>query len=165
MKITLTEDQIKMLEAWAQDEAAFQKQLNDIRTQTRLDSIKDENEKARQQILDEFEKQRQEILQNDKLTSDQRTILKLELATQEQQALAAFQQTLDEANAIKEIEKLDAEMVKAENDFNLQKDLLFQKQALIDSQYAADLISQADYNAATESNTDARIELDKNNIN
>ena len=52
-------------------------------------------------------------------------------------------------------------MVKAENDFNLQKDLLDQKQALIDSQYAADLISQADYNAATEANTDARIELDK----
>jgi hypothetical protein len=155
------EEKLKMLEKQAEDEAAFQKQLNDIRTQTRLDGIKDENEKARQQILVEFEKQRQEILENDKLTSEQRTILGLELATQEQQALAAFQQTLDEANAIKEIEKLDAEMVKAENDFNLQRDLLFQKQALIDSQYAADLISQADYNAATEANTDARIELDK----
>jgi tRNA(Leu) C34 or U34 (ribose-2'-O)-methylase TrmL len=155
------EEKLKMLEKQAEDEKAFQKQLNDIRTQTRLDGIKDENEKARQQILDEFEKQRQEILENDRLTSEQRTILKLELATQEQQALAAFQQTLDEANAIKEIEKLDAEMVKAENDFNLQKNLLFQKQALIDSQYAADLISQADYNAATEANTDARIQLDK----
>jgi tRNA(Leu) C34 or U34 (ribose-2'-O)-methylase TrmL len=155
------EEKLKMLEKQAEDEKAFQKQLNDIRTQTRLDGIKDENKKARQQILNEFEKQRQEILENDRLTSEQRTILKLELATQEQQALAAFQQTLDEANAIKEIEKLDAEMVKAENDFNLQKDLLFQKQALIDSQYAADLISQADYNAATEANTDARIDLDK----
>lgn len=155
------EEKLKMLEKQAEDEKAFQKQLNDIRTQTRLDGIKDENEKARQQILNEFEKQRQEILENDRLTSEQRTILKLELATQEQQALAAFQQTLDEANAIKEIEKLDAEMVKAENDFNLQKDLLVQKQALIDSQYAADLISQADYNAATEANTDARIDLDK----
>jgi len=155
------EEKLKMLEKQAEDEAAFQKQLNDIRTQTRLDGIKDENEKARQQILVEFEKQRQEILENDRLTSEQRTILGLELATQEQQALAAFQQTLDEANAVKEIEKLDAEMVKAENDFNLQRDLLVQKQALIDSQYAADLISQADYNAATEANTDARIDLDK----
>ena len=155
------EEKLKMLEKQAEDEAAFEKQLNDIRTKTRLDGIKDENEKARQQILVEFEKQRQEILENDRLTSEQRTILGLELATQEQQALAAFQQTLDEANAIKEIEKLDAEMVKAENDFNLQKDLLDQKQSLIDSQYAADLISQADYNAATEANTDARIELDK----
>jgi len=155
------EEKLKMLEKQAEDEAAFQKQLNDIRTQTRLDSIKDENEKARQQILVEFEKQRQEILENDRLTSEQRTILKLELASQEQQALAAFQQTLDEANAVKEIEKLDAEMVKAANDFNLQRDLLVQKQALIDSQYAADLISQADYNAATEANTDARIDLDK----
>ena len=155
------EEKLKMLEKQAEDEAAFEKQLNDIRTKTRLDGIKDENEKARQQILVEFEKQRQEILENDRLTSEQRTILGLELATQEQQALAAFEKTLEEANAIKEIEKLDAEMVKAENDFNLQKDLLFQKQALIDSQYAADLISQADYNAATEANTDARIELDK----
>ena len=155
------EEKLKMLEKQAEDEAAFEKQLNDIRTKTRLDGIKDENEKARQQILVEFEKQIQEILENDRLTSEQRTILGFELATQEQQALAAFEKTLEEANAIKEIEKLDAEMVKAENDFNLQKDLLFQKQALIDSQYAADLISQADYNAATEANTDARIELDK----
>lgn len=154
-------DNEKKLKDDAQNEAAFQKQLNEIRTQTRLAGIKDENEKAREQILLEYDKQRQEILDNEKLTADQKTALVKELATQEKQALAAFQQTLDEANAIKEIEKLDAEMVKAENNFSLQKDLLFQKQALIDSQYAADLISQADYNAATEANTDARIELDK----
>jgi hypothetical protein len=157
----LEEEKLKMLQKQAEDEAAFQKQLNDIRTQTRLDGIKDENEKAREQILIEFERQRQAILENDRLTSEQRTILGLELAKQEQQALAAFQQGLDEANALKELEMLDAEMAKAENDFNLQRDLLNQKQALIDAQYAADLISQDNYNAATAANTDARIELDK----
>jgi hypothetical protein len=157
----LEEEKLKMLQKQAEDEAAFQKQLNDIRTQTRLDGIKDENEKAREQILIEFERQRQEILENDRLTSEQRTILGLELATQEQQALAAFQQGLDEANALKELEMLDAEMTKAENDINLQRDILDQKQALINAQYAADLISQDNYNAATAANTDARIELDK----
>jgi hypothetical protein len=157
----LEEEKLKMLQKQAEDEAAFQKQLNDIRTQTRLDGIKDENDKAREQILIDFEKQRQEILENDRLTSEQRTILGLELATQEQQALAAFQQGVDEANAVKELEKLDAEMTKAENDINLQRDILGQKQALINAQYAADLISQDNYNAATAANTDARIELDK----
>ena len=58
------EEKLKMLEKQAEDEAAFEKQLNDIRTKTRLDGIKDENEKARQQIIVEFEKQRQEILEN-----------------------------------------------------------------------------------------------------
>jgi hypothetical protein len=157
----LEEEKLKMLQKQAEDEEAFQKQLNDIQTQTRLDGIKDENEKAREQILIEFEKRRQEILENDRLTSEQRTILSLELAKQEQQALAAFQQGLDEANALKELEKLDAEMVKAENDFNKQRDLLDQKQALLDAQYAADLISQADYNAATSANSEERKKIDK----
>jgi hypothetical protein len=145
----------------ADKEAEFQKQLNEIRTQTRLEGIKDENEKAREQILLEYQKQRDEILNNEKLTSEQKTALQLELAQQEQQALATLQESIDEANAFKELERLDAEMKKAENDFETQRTLLDQKQALIDAQYKYDLEKQAEYNAATEANTNARIELDK----
>jgi hypothetical protein len=143
------------------EDAEVLKKLNDIRTQIRLDGIKDENEKAREQILLEFQKQRDDVLANEKLTSDQKTAFILTLKEQENQQLTTLQESIDDANAIKEIEKLDAEMVKAENDFKLQRDLLDQKQALIDELYKYDLDAQDKYNAATKENTDARIELDK----
>ena len=142
-------------------EQEFQKRLNDIRTEIRLAGIKDENEKARQQILLDFESKRQEVLDNEKLTADQRTALILTLKEQEDQQLKALQLTIDEANTAKELEKLDAEMKKAENDFEMQRTLLDQKQALIDAQYKDDLDAQEKYNAATEANTNARIELDR----
>ena len=142
-------------------EQEFQKRLNDIRTEIRLAGIKDENEKAKAQILLDFESKRQEVLANEKLTADQRTALILTLKEQEDQQLQALQFTIDEANTLKEIEKLDAEMKKAENDFEMQRTLLEQKQALIDAQYQDDLDAQEKYNAATEANTNARIELDR----
>jgi hypothetical protein len=142
-------------------EADFQKRLNDIRTEIRLAGIKDENEKAKQQILLDFESKRQDVLANEKLTADQRTALILALKDQEDQQLKTLQQTIDLANSEKAIAELDKEMRDADASFQIQKNLIDQKQILLDQQYADDLISQADYNAATEANTDARIELDK----
>ena len=142
-------------------EEAFQKQLNDIRTQIRLEGIKDENEKAREQILIEFEKQRQEVLENEKLTAEQKTALALELAQQEQQALSALQQSIDEQNAIKELEALDAKMKENELDLQMQKDLLDQKEALNQQYYEMGKISEEQYTENVRANSQARIELDK----
>lgn len=141
--------------------AEFLKIQNEIRTQTRLEGIKDENEKAREQLAIEYQKQRNELLNNEKLTAEQKTSLLLDLKDQEKQAIDALQKSFDEANTMKELEKLDAEMKKAETDFEMQRTLLDQKQALIDAQYKYDLDKQAEYNAATEENTNARIELDR----
>lgn len=141
--------------------AEFLKIQNEIRTQTRLDGIKDENEKAREQLAIEYQKQRDEILNNEKFTAEQKTSLLLDLKNQEKQALDTLQKSFDEANTMKELEKLDAEMKKAETDFEMQRTLLDQKQALIDAQYKYDLDKQDEYNAATEENTNARIELDR----
>lgn len=145
----------------ADQEEAFQKQLNEIRTQTRLDGIKDENEKARQQILLEYEKQRQEVLDNEKLTAEQKTALALELAQQEQQALAALQFTIDEQNLAKELEALDKQMQDSEMDFKLQRDLLDQKELLLEEFYSNGKEKDDEYTRAIQENTDARIELDK----
>jgi hypothetical protein len=141
--------------------AEFLKIQNEIRTQIRLEGIKDENEKAREQLAIEYQKQRDELLNNEKLTAEQKTSLLLDLKDQEKQALDALQKSIDEQNALKELERLDAEMKKSESDFETQRSLLDQKQALIDAQYKYDLDKQAEYNAATEANTNARIELDK----
>jgi len=151
----------RLAEINKQYEEDFQKRLNDIRTEIRLASIKNENEKAKQQILLDFEARRKELLDNEKLTSDQKTALKLELAQQEKQQLDALQQSIDLANSEKAIAKLDKEMKDADTTLKIQKDLLDKKQALLDEQYKNDLISQEKYNMATEENTDARKELDK----
>lgn len=142
-------------------EAAFQKQLNDIRTQIRLEGIKDENEKAREQILIEFEKQRQEVLENEQLRADQKTALALELAQQEQQALAALQLTIDQQKAADDLAELERDMAQADLSFQIQRDLLDQKQALLQEQLDSGLITEKAYTEAIRENVDARIELDK----
>ena len=142
-------------------ETEFQKQLNEVRTQIRLEGIKDENEKAREQILVEFEKQRQDVLDNEKYTAAQKETLKLELAKQEQQALDALQLSIDQANAEKELQKLDAEMKQADLSFQIQRNLIDEKQMLLDEQLQKGLITEAAYTEAVKANADARIEIDK----
>lgn len=145
----------------ADKEEAFQKQLNEIRTQTRLEGIKDENEKARQQILLDYEKQRLEIFENEKLTAEQKTALALELATQEQQALAALQLTIDQQAAAEDLAELEREMAQADLSFQIQRNLLDQKEALLTEQLEAGLITEKAYTEAIRENVNARIELDK----
>lgn len=145
----------------ADKEEAFQKQLNEIRTQTRLEGIKDENEKARQQILLDYEKQRLEIFENEKLTAEQKTALALELATQEQQALAALQLTIDQQAAAEDLAEIEREMAQADLSFQIQRNLLDQKEALLTEQLEAGLITEKAYTEAIRENVDARIELDK----
>lgn len=145
----------------ADKEEAFQKQLNEIRTQTRLEGIKDENEKARQQILLDYEKQRLEIFENEKLTAEQKTALVLELATQEQQALAALKLTIDQQAAAEDLAELEREMAQADLSFQIQRNLLDQKEALLNEQLEAGLITEKAYTEAIRENVDARIQLDK----
>jgi hypothetical protein len=145
----------------AEKEAEFQKQLNEIRTQTRLEGIKDENEKAREQILIEYQKQRDEVLNNEKLTSEQKTALQLELAQQEQQALATLQESIDLANSERAIAELDMQMKEAEASFQIQKDLIDQKEALSLEQFQKGLINEQQYNEALKGYSEARMEIDK----
>jgi hypothetical protein len=145
----------------AEKEADFQKSLNEIRTAIRLEGIKDENEKARQQILLDFEKQREEVLNNEKLTADQKIALQLELAQQEQQQLAALQLTIDQQNAERALLELDMQMKEADASFQIQKDLIDKKEALSLEQFQNKLINEQQYNEALKGYSDARIEIDK----
>lgn len=145
----------------AEKEKAFQEELNAIITETRLAGIKDENEKAREQIILDFEKRRQETLENEQLTAEQKTDLLKALKIQEDQALKTLQQSMDEQNAIKQLEALDAKMKENEMDFQMQKDLLDKKDALLKEFYESGKISDQEYTDAIKANADARIEIDK----
>jgi hypothetical protein len=142
-------------------EQEFQKRLNDIRTEIRLAGIKDENEKARQQILLDFESKRQDILANEKLTGEQRIALQLELAQQEQQQLAALQLTIDQQNAEKALADLDMQMKEADANYQIQKDLIDRKEALSLEQYQQGLINEQQFNEAMKGYSEARIEIDR----
>lgn len=147
-------------EADAQEQE-FQKRLNDIRTEIRLAGIKDENEKARQQILLDFEARRQEVLDDEKLTAEQRTALQLELAQQEKQQLDALQLTIDQQNAEKALVELDRQMKEADASFQIQKDLIDKKEALSLEQFQKGLINEQQYNEALKGYSEARIEIDR----
>jgi len=142
-------------------EQEFQKRLNDIRTEIRLAGIKDENEKARQQILLDFESKRQDILANEKLTGEQRIALQLELAQQEQQQLAALQLTIDQQNAEKALADLEMQMKEADASYQIQKDLIDRKEALSLEQYQQGLINEQQFNEAMKGYSEARIEIDR----
>jgi hypothetical protein len=145
----------------AEKDAAFEKQLNDIRTQIRLEGIVDENEKAREQILIEYEKQRAEVLENEQLTAEQKTDLLKALKDQEDQALKALQLTIDQQKAADDIAELEREMQQADLSFKIQKDLLDKKAALIEASYTQGLISEKEFTEQMKANSDARSELDK----
>ena len=145
----------------AEKDAAFEKQLNDIRTQIRLEGIIDENEKAREQILIEYEKQRAEVLENEQLTAEQKTDLLKALKDQEDQALKALQLTIDQQKAADDIAELEREMQQADLSFKIQKDLLDKKAALIEASYTQGLISEKEFTEQMKANSDARSELDK----
>jgi hypothetical protein len=148
----------------AEKEKEFQKELNDIITQTALDGIKDENEKARIQILDDFAKRRQDTLDNEKLTAEQKTDLLKALKIQEEQQLQTLQQSIDEQNLTKELEALDKQMQDAEMDFKLQRDLLDQKQMLLEEYYSDGREKDEEYTKAIEANSNARKEIDKQEV-
>ena len=151
----------KYLKEDLQKEKDFQKQLNEMRMESRLAGIRDENEKARQQILIEFEKRRQELLENEKLNAEQKIALGLELAQQEQQALAALQLSIDQQQAEYDLADLERQMTQANLSFQIQRDLLDQKEALLNEQLKAGLITERAYTEAIRENADARMEIDK----
>lgn len=142
-------------------EAAFQKELNKIILETKLAGITDENEKARTELLASYEQQRQDIEANENLTAEQKSTLKIALATKEKKALDDLQLTEDKRLADKELADLDARLAKNENDLQIEKDLLDQKDILLKDAFNKKLITEEQYTAGVEANAKARTEIDK----
>jgi len=142
-------------------EAAFQKELNKITLETKLEGIVNENAKAREQLLASYVQQRLDIDVNENLTAEQKSSLKLALATKEKQALDALQLTEDKRLAAKEITDLDARIAKNNADLEIEKNLLNEKDILLKDAYAKKLITEEQFTAAIDANAKARTEIDK----
>lgn len=144
----------------AQDKE-FAKRLNEILVESRLAGIKDENEKARAELIAIQEQELADLAEDTKLRADQKLALQKQLEVRNKEELAALEQSFAEAEAIAELEALDKQMKDDEISLQMQRDLLNQKDALLKEQFANGLIEEAKYNAALKENSDARKEIDK----
>jgi hypothetical protein len=139
----------------------YEKHLSDIRTQTRLDGIKDENEKAKEQIRTGYQSQYSEIDANEKLNSEQKIALKTALAEQEAVALKSVDDKIKEERIQKDIEEIDYQISQADFQFQLQRDLVDKKMALYDEQYAAGVLSESEYTKFLKENAKEQEAIDK----
>ena len=157
----LAEEQKALQEEKEAQDKEFAKRLNEILVESRLAGIKDENEKARAELLAIQEQELADLAEDTKLRADQKLALQKQLEVRNKEELAALEQSFAEADAIAELEALDKQMKDDEISLQMQRDLLNQKDALLKEQFANGLIEEAKYNAALKENSEARKEIDK----
>ena len=157
----LAEEQKALQEEKEAQDKEFAKRLNDILVESRLAGIKDENEKARAELLAIQEQELADLAEDTKLRADQKLALQKQLEIRNKEELAALEITFAEEEAVRELEALDKQMQEDEISLQMQRDLLNQKDALLREQFEKGLIEEAKYNAALQENSDARKEIDK----
>jgi hypothetical protein len=155
----LLEEQKELKEKTAAEDTEFQKRLNEILVETRLQGIKDENEKVRAELIATQEQELADLEGDTKLRAEQKLAIEKQLKIKNKQELDALELTFAEADAIKELEDLDKEIAKKDISLQMEKDLLDQKAMLINDQLKAELISKEAFTQADAELTQARIEL------
>jgi len=157
----LLEEQKDLKEKTEAEDVEFQKRLNEILVETRLQGIKDENEKVRAELIATQEKELADLEGDTKLRAEQKLAIETQLKIKNKQELDALELTFAEADAIKKLDELDAQMKEADDDLMLERSLLDQKDALLKQYYDQGLISDIEYTKGIKENSDARIAIDK----
>jgi hypothetical protein len=155
------ENEKELKEKTAAEDAEFQKRINEILLESRLAAIKDENEKARAELIAQQEQELLDLAEDTKLRADQKLAIQKQLEIRNKEELDALELSFAEADAIRELDRLDQQMAKNEADFNIERSLLQEKQNLLEQYYQAGTISDEQYTAGIEANSKARIEIDK----
>jgi hypothetical protein len=157
----LAEEQKALQEKTAAEDTEFAKRLNEILVETRLQGIKDENEKARAELIAQQEQELADLAEDTKLRADQKLAIQKQLEIRNKQELDALELSFAEADAIKKLDELDAQMKEADDNLMLERSLLDQKDALLKEYYDKNLISDIEYTQGIKENSDARIAIDK----
>jgi hypothetical protein len=161
----LAEEQKDLKEKTAAEDTEFQKRLNEILVETRLAAIKDENERVRAELIAQQEQELSDLAEDTKLRADQKLAIQKQLEIRNKEELDALELTFAEEAASKELDDLDKEIAKADQSLQIEKNLLDQKQMLLQAQLDAGLISEQAYNQANAELTNARIELAQKEAN
>ena len=157
----LAEEQKAAQEKTAAEDLEFQKRLNEVLVESRLAAIKDENDRARAELLAIQEQELADLAVDTKLREDQKLALQKQLEIRNKQELDALEQSFAEQDAIRELEALDKQMQADNLDLQMQRDLLDQKDALLNEYYQNATISEEDYTKAINANAEARKAIDK----
>jgi hypothetical protein len=161
----LLEEQKALNEKTAAEDTEFQKRLNDILVETRLAAIKDENDRARAELLARQEQELADLAVDTKVRADQKLAIQKQLEIRNKQELDALEMTFAEEAAIRDLEALDSEMRQADASFAIQRNLLDQKDALLKEQLAMNIITEKQFTEAVRANSDARIKIDQAEVN
>lgn len=144
-----------------ENEQEYQRTLNDIRTNIKIQGLRDEYEKEKVQIQANYQNQYADIEANEKLTAQQKIELKKALAEQEALELQAVQDKIKQKQIENQITDIDNQLKNAEYDFQIQRELVDKKKALYDEQYAAGVITQTQYTNFLRDNAKQQEAIDK----
>jgi hypothetical protein len=153
---------------YAKEEAdkvlAFDKELNKARTEARLSAIKDENERAKQELLANYQTQYADIDANEKYTAEQKLALKKALQEKENLELDTLENQRKTQKFNQDVADLDYEMKQSEFKFNIQKELAAKKLALATTEFENGRMSQTEYTNFLRANADEQKKIDEASV-
>jgi hypothetical protein len=126
----LAEEQKALQEEKEAQDKEFAKRLNEILVESRLAGIKDENEKARAELLAIQEQELADLAEDTKLRADQKLALQKQLEVRNKEELAALEQSFAEQKLIDDLAELDAEAAKITTSFERQREIVEEQERI-----------------------------------
>lgn len=160
----LTDIREKYAKEEADKQLAFDKELNKARTEARLSAIKDENERAKQELLANYQQQYADIDANEKYTAEQKLALKKALQEKENLELDTLENQRKAQKFNQDVADLDYQMKQSEFQFNIQKDLAAKKLALAKTEFENGRMSQTEYTNFLRANAEEQKKIDEASV-
>lgn len=160
----LTDIREKYAKEEADKQLAFDKELNKARTEARLSAIKDENERARQELLANYQQQYADIDANEKYTAEQKLALKKSLQEKENLELDTLENQRKAQKFNQDVADLDYQMKQSEFQFNIQKELAAKKLALAKTEFENGRMSQTEYTNFLRANAEEQKKIDEASV-
>ena len=160
----LTEIKDKYAKEEADKVLAFDKELNKARTEARLSAIKDENERAKQELLANYQTQYADIDANEKYTAEQKLALKKALQEKENLELDTLENQRKTQKFNQDVADLDYQMKQSEFQFNIQKELDAKKLALATTEFENGRMSQTEYTNFLRANAEEQKKIDEASV-
>jgi len=155
-------------EKYAKEEAdkqlAFDKEINKARTEARLSAIKDENERAKQELLANYQSQYADIDANEKFTAEQKLALKKALQEKENAELDNLENQRKAQKFNQDVADLDYQMKQSEIQFGIQKQLADKKLALAKTEFENGRMTQTEYTNFLRANAEEQKKIDEASV-
>lgn len=157
----LTDIREKYAKEEAEKQLAFDKELNKSRTEARLSAIKDENERAKQELLANYQSQYADIDANEKYNAEQKLALKKALQEKENAELDNLENQRKAQKFNQDVADLDYQMKQSEFEFDIQKQLADKKLALAKQEFESGRMTETEYTNFLRANAEEQKKIDE----